>query len=134
MHLLNEAAHWLKLLDLRTLMMTKRSPLCLLFMLCCLATPSALAQDKAEPTAAPDRPPVDELMSQADAIAAQITQLRGLPLKAPMNKGVRTRQELRQTLLTRIAQEYSDEDIAHEALVLKRLHLLPLAATGSLLQ
>lgn len=105
--------------------MTKRSPLCLMLVICCLATPSAMAQGKKEEAQPPDRPPVDELMSQADAIASQITQIRGLPLKAPMNKGVRTRQELRQTLLTRIAQEYSDEDIAHEELVLKRLHLLP---------
>ena len=77
------------------------------------------------PSTLADQAPTDELMAQADAIAAQVAQIRGLALRQPMKKGVRTRAQLREALLTMIASEYSEQDLLHEALVLKRLHLLP---------
>jgi hypothetical protein len=74
----------------------------------------------------PDKPPpADALLAQADAIAATLATSRGLAPTTPIKKGVYNREQLRQTLLTKIAQEMSDADIAHEGALYKRLGLLP---------
>lgn len=92
-----------------------------------LSIPATIsAQESKDPAALPpDKAPISDLLAQADAISEKVAQIRGLKLKSPLNKGVRNRQELRETLLARVGEEYSDQDIAHEAMVLKQLHLLP---------
>ena len=72
----------------------------------------------------PDRPPTSDLLAQASAIEGKVAQLRGLPLRAPLKKGVRDRDQLRATLLQKIAEEYSDEQLADEGKVYKQLDLL----------
>lgn len=65
------------------------------------------------------------LLAEADAIASQVGELRGLPLKEEIVRGIKNRDELRQILLKRLAEEVSNEDIENEAAVYKRLGMLP---------
>ena len=51
--------------------------------------------------------------------------LRGLQLKAPLQRGVLTRDEIGAKLKDRIGKEYTPEEVHVEARVLKRLGLLP---------
>lgn len=78
-----------------------------------------------QPERDPDRPPVDGLLEQAEAITRRVAELRGLGLKRPLQKGIRDRVELRGALITRLAEEYTDAEIESEARLYKRLGLLP---------
>lgn len=101
-----------------------RQARCFLSALTCLSllAAPALAQDK---PAGPDKPPESNLLTQADAIAREVALMRGLSLKSPMQKGVRDRKQLRETLVRRIAEEYTDEEIAAEGKLYKQLGLFP---------
>ncbi len=98
-----------------------RSLACLA-MLCALCVASqALAQ--APPVG--DKPPPDQLLIHADAIATQVANIRGLALLRPLERGVRDRAQLRALLLERLAEDYSDADFSAEEAVFKRLAMLP---------
>jgi len=68
--------------------------------------------------------PKDALLAAADEIARQVAGLRGLALKAPLQRGVLTRDEIGAKLKDRIGKEYTPEEVRTEARVLKRLGLL----------
>lgn len=65
-----------------------------------------------------------ELLGKTDEIAARVAELRGLALEKPIRRGVMGKAEIRERLLERVDQEYSPEEIAGEALSLKRMGLL----------
>jgi hypothetical protein len=69
--------------------------------------------------------PKDALLAAADEIARQVAGLRGLALKAPLQRGVLSRDEIGAKLKDRIGKEYTPEEVRTEARVLKRLGLLP---------
>ena len=95
----------------------------------CLAVAPAIAKKKPAPTkpaptkAAP-KAPKDALLAAADEIARQVSGLRGLSLKAPLQRGVLTRDEIGAKLKDRIGKEYTPDEVRTEARVLKRLGLL----------
>lgn len=99
---------------------------------CCLvaAPPAALAKKKPAPTTktapakATPKAPKDALLAAADEIARQVAGLRGLNLKAPLQRGVLSRDEIGAKLKDRIGKEYTPEEVRTEARVLKRLGLL----------
>lgn len=98
-----------------------RATLLLSLALLCAASLSHAAP----PKKSPDKAPAVGLLKQADAIANQVANIRGLPLKGPIKKGVYNRAQLRASLLQKISEEYSDAEIENEALAFKRLGLLP---------
>lgn len=93
----------------------------LTLLLCCgLATPLAAQQPDQQPTIK-DQAASAHLMEDAEQIASKVANIRGLSLLKPMKKGVKTREELRKTLLEKIAMEYTDDALKDEADVLKAL-------------
>jgi hypothetical protein len=86
--------------------------------------PVAGAGAKPAPKATP-KAPKDALLAAADEIARQVAGLRGLQLKAPLQRGVLSRDEIGAKLKDRIGKEYTPEEVRTEARVLKRLGLLP---------
>ncbi|HEX6836948.1 MAG TPA: hypothetical protein VF334_10275 [Polyangia bacterium] len=94
------------------------------------APPAALAKKKpasttkSAPAKAAPKAPKDALLAAADEIARQVAGLRGLNLKAPLQRGVLTRDEIGAKLKDRIGKEYTPEEVRTEARVLKRLGLL----------
>ena len=94
------------------------------------APPAARAKKKPAPTTktapakAPPKAPKDALLAAADEIARQVAGLRGLSLKAPLQRGVLSRDEIGAKLKDRIGKEYTPEEVRTEARVLKRLGLL----------
>lgn len=72
-----------------------------------------------------DSPPTHGLLEQADAIAEKVSTLRGLELKQPLQRDVRTRAQLRTFLIDALAQDYAPEEILSEELTLKALGLIP---------
>lgn len=87
----------------------------------CLLPCSASAKAPTEK----DAPPTKGLLAQADAIAEQVATLRALPLKAPLKRDVRTREQLRTFLVKAISEEYTPAQIEAESLTFKHLGLLP---------
>jgi hypothetical protein len=73
--------------------------------------------------ARPDRS--QTLLDKADAITAQVSKLRGLARKRPIQRGVMQKHEIEQRLLARIDEEYTPEELATEELAMKRLGLIP---------
>lgn len=95
-----------------------------------LPTPSGPAADGDETDAA-DAAPAGEaasaeaLLAEAAEIADQVAEIRGLMLKREIDKGVRNRDELRKLLITKLAEQVTDAEITHEAMVFKKLGLMP---------
>jgi len=82
-----------------------------------VAAPAAVRADTAATK-------VQKLLDRTDAIAAEVAKLRGLKLKKPIKRGVKTRDEIRTSLLANIDRETTAEEIALEERTLKRLGLL----------
>src|SRR5438105_4133953 len=85
---------------------------------CCLVTP---ANAKKKPVAAAKpaqkatpKAPKDALLAAADEIARQVAGLRGLNLKAPLQRGVLSRDEIGAKLKDRIGKEYTPEEVRTE--------------------
>jgi len=85
----------------------------------------AAAAAKSAPAKVTPKAPKDALLAAADEIARQVAGLRGLALKAPLQRGVLTRDEIGAKLKDRIGKEYTPDEVRVEARVLKRLGLLP---------
>ncbi len=66
-----------------------------------------------------------ELLKAADEIAQDVAEIRGLPLRADIKKGIKRREELRDVLISKLSEEVSDKDIAAEGAVYQRLGLIP---------
>ncbi len=67
----------------------------------------------------------DALLKIADDIAVRVSKIRGLPLKAKVKKGIKDKKGLRATLVRKIAEELTDDQIESEANVFKKLRLIP---------
>jgi len=77
---------------------------------------SAFAQETAQ---------VDLLEETADEIVQTVVKLRGLELKVPVQKGVKSREEISTYLNERIQEEYSREELEKEGRMLGKLGLIP---------
>ncbi len=77
-------------------------------------------EDKGRPTPSPDK-----LLDEASAITDQVARIRGLPPRGPVEKGVKTREELRKILVEKLAEEQSKRQMRQEAAVYRKLGLLP---------
>ena len=66
----------------------------------------------------------EALLQRADEITKSVSKIRGLKLKRPIKRGVMNKAQLRERLLARIAQEYTDDEILGEGLAMKRFGLL----------
>lgn len=64
------------------------------------------------------------LLKRADVVARKTARMRGLKLNRPIKRGVMNRAQLKARLLKRVAQEYSQQEVAVEELLLKRFALL----------
>ncbi|HEU5061396.1 MAG TPA: hypothetical protein VFU21_32950 [Kofleriaceae bacterium] len=67
----------------------------------------------------------EQLLNDADRIAAKVAELRGLAIKQPIKRGVMNKEQITERLLLRVNQEYAPDEIAKEEVALKRLGLLP---------
>jgi hypothetical protein len=76
------------------------------------------------PSATPKAAP-STLASAADAIARQVSALRGLRSTGELKRGVLTREQIGAKLRERLGQEYTPAEVRAEAQVLARLGLLP---------
>ena len=93
------------------------------------AVPPPVPPVKAEPPA-PAAPTSsastnEQLLADADKIAAKVSELRGLAIKQPIKRGVMNKEQITERLLLRVNQEYAPDEIAKEEVALKRLGLLP---------
>ncbi|GAB4118582.1 MAG: hypothetical protein Kow001_18360 [Acidobacteriota bacterium] len=68
---------------------------------------------------------VDELLRSADEILPQLAEIRGMPARSPLAKGVKSREEIRSYLLERLESEYAPEEVEKEARLLRHLGLIP---------
>ena len=79
----------------------------------------------AQPQQVDDAAPTQDLFEQADAIAEEVSALRGLELKAPLRRDVRTREQLRAFLIEAIQEDFTPAQIEGESIAYKALGLLP---------
>ncbi|MEM1350618.1 MAG: hypothetical protein AAGI01_18800, partial [Myxococcota bacterium] len=86
------------------------------------STRAAAQNEQSRPSA---KTPASKLLAEADAIGSELVRIRGLTLDKPIKKGMYEREQLRETLLTKLAEEYSDSELARESRVFQRLGLLP---------
>lgn len=70
-------------------------------------------------------PPAGRLLGRADEIVSSVAEIRGLGPKKPIEKGVKTRDELREILVEKLRQEKSDRQLRREAAVYAKLGLIP---------
>lgn len=76
-------------------------------------------------TAVAQQPGVQDLLAQADEVFQQMSQITGLPIKAPLKKQVVSRPEVEKYLTQNLHEEMTPEEIhAQEALV-RALGLVP---------
>jgi hypothetical protein len=87
--------------------------------------PPVKAEPPAPVTAAPSATSNEDLLKDADRIAAKVSELRGLALKQPIKRGLMNKEQITERLLMRVNQEYAPDEIAKEEVALKRLGLLP---------
>jgi hypothetical protein len=71
--------------------------------------------------------PLANLLARTDAIAKEVSRIRGLPLKRPIPNEVVDREELRKRLVAMAAEEKTRKQTAAEGLALARWGLIPLA-------
>lgn len=97
---------------------------------CPAPRPTTSAAPKAAqtaPSSAPVRAPlgVDSLLARTDAISQEIVSGRGLALRTPLQKQGITQEEVRARLLVDFDKELKPGELESEALVYKRLRLIP---------
>ncbi len=66
-----------------------------------------------------------ELLKTADELVQAVTKLRGLEPRSPIQKGVKSREEIAQYLKERVQQDYDPGELEAEGKMLKRLGLIP---------
>jgi hypothetical protein len=66
-----------------------------------------------------------ELLKAVDGVVDRVVELRGLPKKAAIERGVSTREEIVQYLRENIDEVYREEDLQREEWLLKKLGLIP---------
>jgi len=88
------------------------------------APPPVAAEPPVAKTTAPTTN--DDLLKDADRIAAKVSEMRGLSLNEPIKRGVMNKDQITERLLQRVKDEYAPEELAREEVALKRLGLIPL--------
>ncbi|MCW5802383.1 MAG: hypothetical protein KIT31_08350 [Deltaproteobacteria bacterium] len=90
----------------------------------------ALVAHAAQPAAAEPAgtDPLADLLARTDAIAKEVSRIRGLPLKKPIPNEVVDREELRKRLLAMAAEEKTHKGTLSEGLALARWGMIPIAA------
>jgi hypothetical protein len=66
-----------------------------------------------------------DLMKAADEVAGAVVQLRGLEPKAPIQKGVKSREEIFKYINERVSAEYDENELRSEGKLLQKLGLIP---------
>lgn len=66
-----------------------------------------------------------ELLKAADEMIQTVKQLRGLEPKSPIQRGVKSREEISQFLNEHVQKEYSRSELLAEGKMLRRLGLIP---------
>lgn len=66
-----------------------------------------------------------DLLKTADEMVQAVVKLRGLEPKSPVQKGVKSREEIVQYLKERVRQDYDPGELEAEGRMLKRLGLIP---------
>ncbi|MFB6374169.1 MAG: hypothetical protein ABEN55_13895, partial [Bradymonadaceae bacterium] len=70
-------------------------------------------------------PSAEKLLEEASEIVAKVARIRGLDPTAKIDKGVKTREELRKILVEKLAEEQSKQQMRQEAAVFRKLGLIP---------
>lgn len=91
--------------------------------LACLAIAGGLVAGDASARA--DRDPLAQLLRRIDAVAREVSRVRGLPIKKPIAHDVVGRDELRARLLKLASDEKTAAETAAEGLALERWGMLP---------
>lgn len=82
----------------------------------------------AQPSGSESKAGAQALLGAVDEITRKVVTIRGLPTKTTFARGVLSRQEITQRLKERIHNDYSPGEVQGEALVLKRMGLIPVDA------
>lgn len=80
---------------------------------------------QAQPAAPPAPPAPPGLLARTDAIAREVSALRGLPLRAPIAKEVVDRAELRRRLIEMLARPKEAAQLRRETVLAKHWGLVP---------
>ncbi len=65
------------------------------------------------------------LLRSSDEVLEEICRIRQVEPRAPIKKGIKSKEEIRSFIVDRADEEYPAEEVAAEALLLKRLKLIP---------
>jgi hypothetical protein len=79
-------------------------------------------------TAAAEPSALDKLLARTDAVAKEVSKLRGLPVKRPIPNEVVDKDELRKRLLAMANEDKTKTETAAEGLALARWGMIPRAA------
>ena len=87
----------------------------------------AAEDSKEAPKGSEPTPSARKLLEEAGSIADTVSRIRGLAPTDGIEKGVKTREELRKILVEKLAEEQSQKEMRQEAAVYRRLGLIPKA-------
>jgi len=82
-------------------------------------------RDVEPPDGSEASPSAETLLEEASEIVAKVARVRGLDPTARIEKGVKTREELRDILVEKLAEEQSKQEMRQEAAVFRKLGLIP---------
>ncbi len=68
---------------------------------------------------------LEKSKAQRDEIEKQVTSIRGLPFKTPVDYNVVTRKEIQKVVSTKLAETFSEQEFRNISAALSRLGLLP---------
>ncbi len=66
-----------------------------------------------------------DLLRTADEVLRQVARIRGLELKAPVQRGVKSKEEIARYLNERVKDEYQEKELEREGKVLRKFGLIP---------
>jgi hypothetical protein len=93
-------------------------------LLCCLVGIAAGEKEKKE-APKPDRKELDALLAETDDLTQTVAALRGLKLKKTFGRGILDKEQVKARVLQKLAEEYTDEEVAAEGRAYQALGLLP---------
>jgi hypothetical protein len=95
------------------------------------AEPAAIVTDAPSPAVRPDASTANGLEQRlsrlADELAARVSEIRGLPARGPIARGVMSRDAVVARIRERTRQEYPPGEVELEGELLKRLGMIPAA-------
>ncbi|NWG12442.1 MAG: hypothetical protein HXY20_02780 [Acidobacteria bacterium] len=66
-----------------------------------------------------------QLLETADEIVQQVAKIRGLVPKAPINKGVKTKEEISEYLVRSVSKHYDEKELSREGKLLEKAGFIP---------